>query len=85
MAFGTDWKEIGIRPGEKLHEEMCSDELIGLTLDFGDYFVIKPTVKLVHDYDYSCGGIGVPAKTEYNSLLNRTLAVEEIERIIKEA
>ena len=34
---------IGIRPGEKLHEEMITVNDSHMTLDFGDYYAIFPT------------------------------------------
>ena len=37
-------KIIGIRPGEKLHEKMCSINETHLTLDFKDHYVIQPSI-----------------------------------------
>lgn len=37
-------KEIGLRPGEKMHEELISREEVVRTEDKGDYFRIKPEV-----------------------------------------
>ena len=34
---------IGIRPGEKLHEEMISEHDSPYSLDLGDYYVITPS------------------------------------------
>jgi len=36
-------KVIGIRPGEKLHEIMISEDDAGSTYDLGDRFIIEPT------------------------------------------
>lgn len=36
-------KVIGIRPGEKLHEIMISEDDAGSTFDIGDRYVIEPT------------------------------------------
>ena len=33
-------KIIGIRPGEKIHEQMCPQESSGHTLEFDDFFII---------------------------------------------
>lgn len=43
-SIGPDMKqsEIGIRPGEKLHEAMITAEDSRLTLDFGDRYVMEP-------------------------------------------
>ena len=36
---------VGIRPGEKLHEEMISSSDSRRTLDMGDYYVIQPEME----------------------------------------
>ena len=36
-------KVIGIRPGEKIHEEMISESDSFTTFDIGDYYIILPT------------------------------------------
>jgi len=41
-------KEIGIRPGEKLHEEMITVTDAMNTIDLGDYYVIMPSVSFNH-------------------------------------
>ena len=45
MAPKFNHKIIGMRPGEKLHEKMCSIQEAHLTLAFKDYYVIKPSIK----------------------------------------
>jgi UDP-N-acetylglucosamine 4,6-dehydratase len=37
-----DIEDIGIRPGEKLHEVMISEDDARLTLEFDDHYVIQP-------------------------------------------
>ena len=37
-------KEIGIRPGEKLHEEMITPTDSLSTIDLGNYYAILPSV-----------------------------------------
>ena len=34
---------IGIRPGEKLHEILCPEDSSRDTLEFKDYYLIRPT------------------------------------------
>ena len=41
-------KEIGIRPGEKLHEEMITATDSLHTIDIGDYYAILPSVAFNH-------------------------------------
>jgi UDP-N-acetylglucosamine 4,6-dehydratase len=43
-APGSQTHEIGIRPGEKLHEEMISEDDSRRTLDQGDRYVVLPTI-----------------------------------------
>lgn len=42
IAPGMPTVEVGIRPGEKLHETMITVEDSRHTIDIGDYYVIKP-------------------------------------------
>ena len=42
IAPGMPTVEVGIRPGEKLHETMITAEDSRHTIDIGDYYVIKP-------------------------------------------
>lgn len=44
MAPELPHKVIGIRPGEKLHEVMCPKDDSHLTIEFGDHYVIRPTI-----------------------------------------
>lgn len=44
IAPGMSVKIIGIRPGEKLHEVMCPKDDSHLTFEFGDHYVIGPSI-----------------------------------------
>jgi UDP-N-acetylglucosamine 4,6-dehydratase/5-epimerase len=63
---------VGIRPGEKLHEEMITDTDALNTIEFGDYYVILPSTPL-WDIDDFCTNSGttpgrrVPFGFRYNS------------------
>lgn len=46
IAPGVPIKTIGIRPGEKLHEEMITETDALNSLEFDDYFVILPSTRL---------------------------------------
>ena len=39
-------KIVGIRPGEKLHEVLCSNEDNRQTIEFKNYYVITPAIKI---------------------------------------
>lgn len=43
IAPEATYKEIGIRPGEKIHEDMITESDSISTIDIGDYFVILPS------------------------------------------
>ena len=75
MAPGFPIDVVGIRPGEKLHEIMCPIDDSHLTLEFADYFVIRPTIQFNRPCDFSAnalGEIGIPVAEgfEFNSGTN---------------
>ncbi len=41
-AFALDYKLVGIRPGEKLHEEMLAAADSRNVLEFSDHYVLSP-------------------------------------------
>ncbi len=45
MAPGAELKRVGIRPGEKLHEEMINVSDARSTIDVGDRYVIQPELE----------------------------------------
>ncbi len=92
MAPKIPQKIIGIRPGEKLHECMCPADDSHLTLEFKEFYVMKPAIRF-HDYEYdyaknSMGetGVPVPEGFEYSSGSNpHFLSVAEIGQFNKKA
>lgn len=85
-------REVGMRPGEKLHEILCPADDAHLTYEFDDHFVIRPSIKFHQvDTDYSRNPIGesgrlVPEGFEYNSRMNPVfLTVEELARLNAES
>ncbi len=78
-------KEIGIRPGEKLHEVMCPADDSFHTFEFDDHYVIAPSIKF-HQEDMNFGlnklgenGHLVAPGYEYQSGSNpHFLSVEDI-------
>jgi UDP-N-acetylglucosamine 4,6-dehydratase/5-epimerase len=77
-------KNIGVRPGEKIHEIMCPADDSHLTLEFKDHFVIKPTIESNRATDFSINklketGQLVERGFEYHSGKNpHFLKLEEI-------
>ncbi len=73
---------IGIRPGEKLHEEMITVNDAMNTIEFENYFVILPSQQL---YDNTIDNSGMSCKYgfSYNSGNNSSfLSVDEIRNLI---
>ncbi len=91
IASSVPIKEIGIRPGEKLHEVMCPADDSHITLEFSDHYVIKPSITFFTPVDYATNGLmekGKPVTQgfEYNSGTNpKFLSVDEIREMIKNA
>jgi len=66
-------KEIGIRPGEKLHEEMITATDSLRTIDLGKYYVILPSTAMgIQDEQYLShhNAVMVPQGFTYNSATN---------------
>lgn len=65
--------EVGIRPGEKLHEEMITATDALNTIDIGKYYAILPSVSFKHereDYIRHHNGTPVPDGFHYSSDIN---------------
>jgi UDP-N-acetylglucosamine 4,6-dehydratase len=61
-------KIIGIRPGEKIHEEMINSEDSNFTYEYSDYYKILPQINnWVKDKKRIKNGIKVPEGFVYNS------------------
>ena len=66
-------KIVGIRPGEKLHEEMITDTDSLNTIDLGKYYVILPSVSMNYteeQYLEHHDAVKVPFGFKYNSGTN---------------
>lgn len=77
---------IGIRPGEKIHEEMITASDSFNTVDLGKYFAILPSagVYTVDSYCTAKGGKSVAPGYAYDSGNNHDfLSVEQIRELIK--
>ena len=77
LAPGHPRSIIGIRPGEKLHEEMISVDDSYRTLEFSDRFLVKPTIA---DWGFEAkGGTPVGSGFAYRSDTNEQwLTADEI-------
>jgi UDP-N-acetylglucosamine 4,6-dehydratase/5-epimerase len=80
-------KVIGIRPGEKIHEEMISASDSFFTYDLGKYYVIIPqsTVWNLNEFVLKFNAIKVKEGFSYNSLDNEKMEnVESLRELIRE-
>ncbi len=88
-AIAPDAKQeiVGIRPGEKIHEEMITSSDSLNTVDLGDYYAILPSAAAytVEEYCAKQGGTPVAPGFAYNSGTNPDfLTVEQLRDLIDE-
>ena len=77
--------EVGIRPGEKIHEQMITKEDAANTIEFKDFYIILPQMSFSGiNYDYP-NAKKVAPDFEYHSGNNdRWLTVEDMKKLISE-
>ena len=88
-AIGPDCKQevVGIRPGEKVHEEMITSSDSFSTYDLGKYYAILPQVPnfKIEEYTKHFNAKLVPQGFQYNSGENKEwLNVDDMRKLIKE-
>ena len=86
-AIGPNCKKeiVGIRPGEKIHEEMITASDSHNTYDIGKYYVILPTVPKfsLDDYVKKHNAMKVKEGFSYTSKKNKSwIKKEEIRKLI---
>ena len=90
IAPDAKHKIIGIRPGEKLHEEMITKNDAVNTLEFDDYYVILPstymwdTEKFRNESNFSIGEICEYGFSYDSSTNKHFLSVDELRQLIKD-
>ncbi|MGB8276149.1 MAG: UDP-N-acetylglucosamine 4,6-dehydratase (inverting) [Alphaproteobacteria bacterium] len=68
MAPDLPQRIVGIRPGEKLHEVMITEDDARTTVDLGDRYVIEPAFAFFpHGWYLKNGGTAVPEDFRYAS------------------
>lgn len=88
-AIGPDCEHrvIGMRPGEKIHEEMITESDSFNTVDLGRYYAILPSSGeyIIEAYTREMGGEVITPGFVYNSGKNdRFLTVEELRLLMRE-
>lgn len=89
LAIGPECEHpvVGIRSGEKIHEEMITVSDSFNTVDFGKYFAILPSAGMhsVETYCAASGAVPAEAGHSYNSGDNPDfLTVEQLRQLIAE-
>ena len=85
VAPGCETKEIGIRPGEKMHECMVPEDEARQTLEFDDYYIVQPSSRSWCKEDPSYVAEGKPCEPGfcYSSDNNKHwLSVFELRELI---
>lgn len=77
--------EVGIRPGEKIHEQMITQADAPNTIEFNDYYIILPQLDFENiEYKYP-NAKRVAPDFEYHSGNNdRWLTIDEMRKLISE-
>lgn len=76
--------EVGIRPGEKVHEQMITKEDARNTLEFEEYYIILPEIDLENITHKYPKGKPVAVDFEYYSGKNdRWLTVDDMKNLIE--
>ena len=87
VAQNCELEIVGVRPGEKIHEEMISSSDSFYTYDLGKYYTILPTVPNfeISDYIKAFGAQKVKNGFSYNSETNSDWeTVDSLRSLIKE-
>lgn len=86
MLPGGQTRVVGIRPGEKLHEVMITDDDSRGTLELPDRYVIEPTIEFWNHRSYTTRGATPVAEAFRYASDNNTewLTVEEIRALLKQ-
>ena len=80
---GGDRQFVGIRPGEKIHEQMIAPEEALLTKEFDDFFLVhSPTQPILEPRS---GGVSVPQDFRYTSDTNpQTMTRVQLQEWLRE-
>lgn len=85
MNPGAETEDVGIRPGEKLHEVMVTNEDSRTTYEYDDHFIIYPNFDW-WDFDkhFKPGGKKVPEGFRYSSDNNTEwLSAEDLKELLE--
>lgn len=87
IGSNCEYPVVGIRPGEKIHEEMITESDSFTTVDLGQYFAILPSAGdyTTETYALEMGGKPVKPGFAYKSGTNdQFLTVAELRRLMRD-
>jgi FlaA1/EpsC-like NDP-sugar epimerase len=75
--------EVGIKPGEKLYEELMTEDEVTRAWELEGMYVIMPVIKpMIKGFEYSYAGVkGTPEKA-YNSSTEKLMSRDEIRQFL---
>ena len=89
-AYGRDpqsvtIEEVGPRPGEKMYEELVSDEEVRRTFEIGDLFTVLPAFRNIYDnINFEYAGFEMKAIDRvYNSQAETPMSLAEVSDFLK--
>lgn len=83
IAPEAELEVIGIRPGEKLHEVLVSEDEARSTVELEDMYVVQPAVSPWFGYEWRERGSSLPNGFSYASNTNEDwLTVEQIRELV---
>lgn len=81
VAPGAEVREVGIRPGEKLHELLVTDDEVRSAYCFGDGYILEPQIHPWVD-ERPARGIPVPDGFSYRSDAGPFMTVDELRALV---
>jgi UDP-N-acetylglucosamine 4,6-dehydratase len=83
IAPGINFEVVGIRPGEKLHEVLISEDESRSTIEMEDMYVVQPSLGSWFGHDWQSEGHGLPAGFRFGSDNNpQWLSVDQIRDMV---
>ena len=85
VAPDCEWKEIGLRPGEKMHEVLIPEDEARNVLEFENHFVIQPIQSFWGNKIGILGGVSCSSGFRYASNCNcETYTNEQLTELLSE-